>query len=344
MTEALTAALAAGVAGGYFAIAALIVPKIELRDATPRFVRAFRFGGIAFFVGCGLTHVHIAYHAVADAGRADTHEILFHLLQVFGVWLFVFAALRYLDVAITRRPTPADELQVRVDELARSNADLQEFAHVVAHDLQAPLQTVAGFAQLLERRYAGHLDDGADEYLHHIVDGSQRMGELLDGVLAYSRAAGVGLERSEVDLGAIVHEAQEALVLAIADRGARVTTDALPHVEGDATQLRQLVFNLLGNALKFGADRVHVSATREGGFWCVSVRDNGQGVDPRETERIFEMFQRSQYSDGADGAGLGLALAHKIVERHGGRIWVEPSVAGGSVFRFTLPRVPAVVA
>jgi signal transduction histidine kinase len=342
LVEVLTAVLAAGVAGGYFTIAALIVPKIQLVDATPRFIGAFRVGGIAFFVGCGLTHTHIAYHALADDRRADLHEVVFHLMQVFGVWVFVYAALRFLDVRVVRRKTPAEQeaevLHSRVNELSRSNEDLERFAHVVAHDLQQPLRTVSGFAELLEHRLDGRLDDGGEESLHHIRAASVRMSEMLDGVLEYSRLAGAELRREDVDLGALTRQVVSDLGHAIEASGAQVTIRDLPVVQGDPVQLSQLLQNLLANAVRFGR-HVWVEARDDGNFCRVSISDDGPGVDARDRERIFELFQRSALSAREDaGTGLGLALAKKVVERHGGEIRVDERPGGGSTFSFTLPK------
>jgi len=342
MVELLTALLAVGVAGGYFTIAALIVPKIQLVDATPLFIRAFRIGGIAFFVGCGLTHSHIAYHALADDAGADLHEVLFHLMQVFGVWVFIYAALRFLDVRVVRRKTPAEQeaevLHHRVSELSRSNEDLERFAHVVAHDLQQPLRTVSGFAELLEHRLEGRLDDGGEETLHHIRTASVRMSEMLDGVLAYSRLAAVELRREDVDLATLAREVVADLGHAIDARAVDVTVGDLPVVQGDPVQLTQLLQNLLANAIRFG-EHVRVDAHDDGNFWRIAVSDDGPGVAARDRERIFELFQRSAISaDGREGTGLGLALAKKVVERHGGEIRVDDRDGGGSTFSFTLPK------
>jgi signal transduction histidine kinase len=341
---ALTVAMAAGVAAGYFAIAALIVPRIRLENATPRFVTAFRVGGVAFFVGCGLTHTHIAYHALVDEDRVETHELIFHLLQVFGVWVFVYAALRFLDVRVVRRKTPqehdAEALQERISTLSRSNADLEQFAHVVAHDLQEPLRSIAGFADLLRRRQDGSLDPGAAECLDFIDDGTRRMDEMLDGILSYSRVAGVGLRRERVDMNDVVRAAVDDLARGLDEAGAEVEVEPLPEVVGDAVQLRQLVQNLLANAIRFRGEeplRLTVSAADHAGWWRFDVRDNGTGIDPGDAERIFLMFARGAGRDTA-GTGLGLALCRKIVARHGGTIWVEPAEDGGARFSFTLPR------
>ena len=333
----LTAVLAMGVALGYFTIAALIVPRIRLEDATRRFVTLFRVGGIAFFVGCGLTHSHIAYHALADDEQVGTHEAVFHLLQVGGVWVFIYAALRFLDVRVARRKTPeeleAEELARRIDELSRSNADLEQFAHVAAHDLQGPLRTLTGFSEtLLDRR--GQLDPAdADELLRRIATGGRRMSEMLDGVLEYSRVAGPELVREEVDLGAVLAEVRESLAAELGERGTRIVAGSLPTVSGDRVQLRQLLQNLLSNASRFGKT-VEVGAAREGDYWELHVRDDGPGIPADDAERIFEMFERLDARD--DGSGLGLALCRKIVERHGGRIWLADSGSGAD-FRFSLP-------
>jgi signal transduction histidine kinase len=349
---ALTAILAIGVAAGYFAIALLILPRIQLRDATPRFAGLFRWGATAFFVGCGLTHTHIAVHAINGSQDASWHEVLFHLLQVFGVWTFVVVALRIVDVQIIRRKTPqeveAERLERQVADLSRSNTDLERFAHVVSHDLQEPLRSVSGFADLLAMRSEGRLDERGRESLGFIRDGVRRMGAMLDGVLDYSRAAGVGLSRQRVDMNAVVRDAEADLSRAIADRDAAITVGELPEVEGDAVQLRQLVTNLLANALKFSGERpprVEVSAEVTDAGWTFAVRDEGIGIDPRDAERIFTMFARA-HPDGtgaghAEGTGIGLAVCRRIVERHGGEIWVESTPGGGSTFRFTLPRTLA---
>jgi len=343
---ALTVALAFGVAGGYFAMAALVVPRIQLDGAGRRFVAAFRIGGTAFFVGCGLTHTHIAVHALTDGTSVGAHEALFHLLQIVGVWVFVFVGMRVIDIRVVRRKSPqqleAEELERQVSELSRSNSDLEQFARVVSHDLKAPLHVVSGFAQLLERRYAGRLDAQGDECLGHITDGCDRMGTLLDGVLNYSRVAGAELTRTHVDLERLARETGETLLRQAAVPGARVEVGALPAVEGDPVQLGQLLQNLIGNALKFTDGRparVRVSAEDGDGFWRLSVEDNGVGIEPAQAERIFDMFERAGDSGRVAGTGIGLAVCKRIVERHGGAIWVESTPGQGSAFRFTLPKV-----
>ncbi len=354
MLTALTAALAIGVALGYFAIAALILPRIQLRDATPRFAFLFRWGATAFFVGCGLTHTHIAVHAINGSQEASWHEVIFHLLQVFGVWTFIVVALRIIDVQVIRRKTPqeleAERLERQVADLSRSNTDLERFAHVVSHDLQEPLRSVSGFADLLALRSGDRLDEQGRESLGFIRDGVVRMGAMLDGVLDYSRSAGAGLTRGPGDREAVLRDAQADLAQAIGERGASISVGPLPTVEGDVVQLRQLVTNLLANALKFAGEhppRVEVSAEETETGWTFAVRDEGIGIDPRDQERIFAMLARATPADGGDavpeGTGIGLAVCQRIVERHGGEMWVESTPGAGSTFRFTLPaRRPAV--
>lgn len=354
MLTALTAFLAIGVAAGYFAIALLILPRIQLRDATPRFAGLFRWGATAFFVGCGLTHTHIAVHAINGSQEASWHEVVFHLLQVFGVWTFVVVALRIIDVQVIRRKTPqeveAERLARQVADLSRSNTDLERFAHVVSHDLQEPLRSVSGFADLLARRSEDRLDEQGRESLGFIRDGVLRMGAMLDGILDYSRVAGAGLDRAQVDMNAVVRDAEADLAKAIDDRDAVITVGELPEVDGDAIQLRQLVANLLANALKFSGGRppqVEIFAEETDAGWTFAVRDEGIGIDPRDAERIFDMFARAQRNGGdrhAEGTGIGLAVCRRIVERHGGELWVESTPGAGSTFRFSLPgRSPTVV-
>ena len=350
MLTAATAVLAIGVALGYFAIASLILPRIQLDEQSPRFVAAFRIGGIAFFVGCGLTHMHIAVHAIADDEGAALHEVVFHLLQVFGVWVFVFVALRIVDVRVIRRRSAqeieAERLEREVTELSRSNTDLERFAHVVSHDLQEPLRSVSGFADLLARRHDDRLGEEGQESLAFIRDGCERMSIMLEGILDYSRTAGAGLSREPVDLAAVAGDVQRDLDHAMSESGAELRIGPLPEVEGDPVQLRQLLQNLIANALKFSGDRspvVELDAEEDEHGWTLAVRDRGIGVDPSDAERIFEMFARvpgSSGPGGRPGSGIGLAVCRRIVERHGGRIWIEPTPGGGSTFRFTLPHPP----
>lgn len=348
MLTGLTALLAIGVSLGYFAIAGLILPRIQLDEQSPRFVMAFRVGGIAFFVGCGLTHAHIAVHAIADDATASLHEVVFHLLQVFGVWVFVFVALRIVDVRVIRRKSAreleAELLEREVSELSRSNTDLERFARVVSHDLQEPLRSVAGFADLLSRRHAGRLDERGQESLDFIRGGCERMSVMLDGILDYSRVAGVGLTREPVDMAVVAEDVRHDLAHAIVECGGELEIGPLPVVEGDRVQLAQLLQNLLANALKFSGDappRISVSADEHDDGWTFTVRDTGIGIDPADRERIFDMFARVPGSDGMNGgrpgSGIGLAVCRRIVERHGGTIWAEGTPGGGSTFRFSLP-------
>src|SRR3954447_3490196 len=232
-------------------------------------------------------------------------------------------------------------LEERARELERSNADLEQFACAASHALSEPLRTVAGFSQLLQSRYAGRLDPDADEYIGHMATGVNRMQELIDDLLLYSRVGRAPLRQDDVDLEAVFGDVLEWMAPAVTESGARITHDPLPIVRGERGQLAQVLQNLLANAVKFTAPgtvpAVHVSAEREGGAgWRMSVRDNGIGVETAD-EQIFKMFGRLHGPDSYPGTGIGLALAKRIVEAHGGRIWVEPAPGGGSVFSFTLP-------
>jgi len=244
---------------------------------------------------------------------------------------------------IIARKQAEGALAVSRSELERSNAELQQFAYVASHDLQEPLRTIASYLQLLKRRYAGRvLDEGADEYIAFAVDGAKRMQTLIQAVLAYSRVGTHGKDFAPTDTHALVAGALANLEARLAETGARVTVAGdLPTVWGDDTQLGQLFQNLIGNALKFTrpgeTSAVAITAERREEEWAFAVRDNGIGLPPEQAERIFGMFQRLHARDEYEGAGIGLAVCKRIVERHGGRIWVESRPGEGATFLFTLP-------
>ncbi len=225
-------------------------------------------------------------------------------------------------------------------ELSRSNKDLEQFAYVASHDLQEPLRMVTSFMQLLSQRYKGHLDATADKYIDFATDGATRMHRLINDLLTYSRVGTKGKELATTDSKKVLEHSLDNLKLAIEENGARVTHDPLPIVMGDDVQLGQLFQNLIGNAIKFRGEepsRVHILADLHNGDWIFSVRDNGIGIAPEHAERIFVIFQRLHHRAKYPGTGIGLAVCKKIVERHGGRIWVESEPGKGATFYFTIP-------
>jgi two-component system, sensor histidine kinase and response regulator len=232
-------------------------------------------------------------------------------------------------------------LAVANESLTRSNEDLQKFAYLASHDLQEPLRTVSSFATLLERRYAGKLDEGADEMLRHIRQGANRMGSLIQGLLAYAQAGRDSDERWEqVDTESVLKWALNNLENSVAESQARITHDPLPSVRGDEMQLAQLFQNLISNGIKYccpnRSPEIHLSATAEDGRYRFLVRDNGSGIAPEFHQQVFAPFRRLHGQD-VPGTGIGLATCQRIVERHGGRIWVESVPGEGSTFLFTLP-------
>jgi signal transduction histidine kinase len=231
-------------------------------------------------------------------------------------------------------------IEERNHELERSNSELEQFAYVASHDLQEPLRIVAGYAELLSRRYRAKLDRDADEFIGYLVDGVRRMQSLIDDLLQYSRVGTKGRPPEPTDVGQVLDQALRNLGRALEDTGARIEAESLPTVPADEGQLVQLFQNLIGNAVKFhGGEppRVRVEAQRRNGEWEFAVADNGIGIDPDYGDQIFEIFQRLHGRDEFAGTGIGLAICRKIVDRHGGRIWVESTPGAGSTFRFTIP-------
>ena len=281
-------------------------PDLEFRVGLPD-------GGVRYILGRG--------HLVRDAANQP---------------------IRMVGIAqdITERKRAEEKLRLALADLGRSNKDLEQFAYVASHDLQEPLRMVSSYTQLLARRYQGQLDASANKYIAYAVDGANRMQRLIEDLLAYSRVGtrAKGLER--IDCTAVLDRALANLKAAIDASGAVVTHGLLPAVVHDNLLLVQLFQNLIGNAIKFHVEappRVHVSAEQKAEEWVFAVRDNGIGIDPQYAQRIFTIFQRLHTNEEYSGTGIGLAICKKIVERRGGRIWVESQPGSGSTFYFTVP-------
>lgn len=247
-----------------------------------------------------------------------------------------------LEKEIAERVRAEEQMQLYAADLEQRNEELRQFAYAASHDLQEPLRMVGSFVQLLARRYEGKLDSDADEFIAFAVDGVGRMQDMIQALLEYSRVGMEGKAFTPTDCSAVLDRALVNLQTAIEASGAAVTHDPLPTVMADEMQLGQLLQNLISNGVKFrGEDppRVHVSAEQKGNQWVFSVRDNGIGIDPEHSDRIFSLFQRLHSREEYPGTGVGLALCKKIVELHGGRIWVESQPGRGSTFYFTLHAV-----
>ena len=233
------------------------------------------------------------------------------------------------------------EIAARADELERSNAELAQFAYVASHDLSEPLRMVTSYLQLLRRRYRGQIDDDGDAFIDYAVEGANRMRALIEDLLAYSRAGRSERPRGPVDTGLLVAEVAGTLRAQAGDDEPDIEWSDLPVVTGDGGQLRQLFQNLIGNGVKFVAagvrPRVRVAAARENDLWRFTVDDNGIGIEPGQLERVFGMFQRLHTRDEFEGTGIGLAIAKRVVEHHGGTIHARGREQGGTRFEFTLP-------
>jgi signal transduction histidine kinase len=248
-------------------------------------------------------------------------------------------ALRERDERTLRHQIEED-LAKKVGELARSNADLEQFAYVASHDLQEPLRMVTAYTQLLAERYRGKLDDNADKFIGYASEGAQRMQVLIQDLLAFSRVNRNGYKSSSVDCAAVMPEVLQTLDTAIQESGAVVNHQDLPTVWADRTQVAQIFQNLIGNAIKFRGTEppvVTVQVEKSGEQWQFSVRDNGIGIAPEYAESIFVVFQRLHARTEYAGNGIGLAICKKIIEHNGGKIWVESQPGSGSTFKFTVP-------
>lgn len=251
------------------------------------------------------------------------------------------SGLAVMGFDITERITAEEALAQKARELARSNADLEQFAYVASHDLQEPLRMVSSFTQLLAERYRGKLDEKADQYIRFAVDGAGYMQSLIDDMLSYSRVTTRAKPFRLTDLNLVLEKAKANLRVSIAESNASIIADPLPTLEADENQLIQLFQNLIGNAIKFRSvadPSIEISCRQEHKEWVFSIKDNGIGIDPRYFERIFIIFQRLHAkSSPYPGTGIGLAICKKVVEHHNGQIWVESTVGHGAYFYFSLP-------
>ncbi|WP_425498620.1 PAS domain-containing sensor histidine kinase [Natrinema salinisoli] len=241
---------------------------------------------------------------------------------------------------VSAREEKRRKLEETVEQLETSNERLEQFAYAASHDLQEPLRMVSSYLQLLERRYGNALDEEGEEFLKFAVDGADRMRTMIEGLLAYSRVETKGNPIEPVDLEEILDDVVDDLQLRIAETDAELTVEELPCVEGDASQLRQMLQNLLSNAINYSGDKppqIHVDAERRGEMWTISIHDEGIGIAPDDQERVFEIFKRLHGREAYEGAGIGLALCQRIIERHGGEIWVESELGEGATFSFALP-------
>ena len=302
-----------------------------------------------FGLAAGYVALHHGLGGVIDAGAVYNHAdaiahpwrwAAIHAVFVAAAGVCGIAAWRLNEDVREQKDAALRRAEAAEADLARSNRDLEEFAYVASHDLSEPLRTVSGFVELLQRRYEGKLDAQADEFINYAVDGTQRMRRMLDDLLELSRAGRGELHPQPVALGEVVDDVASSLRSAMADAGAKVQATGLPTVHADPASLSRVLQNLMANAVKFVNGRapvVDVSAERADGQWIVSVADNGIGIDPGQADRVFKMFQRLHTREEFDGSGIGLSVCQVLVERHGGRIWVEDTPGGGATFRFTLP-------
>lgn len=322
--------------------------------------------------GADFAHRLIQSQDTMDAIRLEVKDLLTELTRdetaildaqhAFSKWSFLFFSagslvmigvivwlynvlLRYLyerDVANENLKTSNTYLEARIEErtrdLTHANEELQQFAYVASHDLQEPLRTITSFSQLLAMRYKGRLDSDADEFIGYITTSSRRMTDLINGLLALARLRKSGHPTTPVSFEALVEQAESSLQAAIRESGALIVSGPLPSLVVDSVQFSQVFQNLISNAIKYRRSEppvIRIEALRDEASWMFSVEDNGRGFDPQFAERIFGLFQRLNNRE--DGTGMGLSIARKIVERHGGRMWAQSNDGVGSTFFFSLP-------
>ncbi len=316
------------------------VTHAQIQDKTPAEAFGADLGGI----------LRQNYERCLQAGTSITYEERVDFVSHIIWTLTTLVPLRDAQGRIYRIIGTATDISDRKrqeEDLARSNAELQQFAYVASHDLQEPLRMVTSYLELLERRYKGQLDPKADQFINYAVDGAVRMQTLINALLTYSRVGSTTQSYEAVDLAEVLQDVLTNLQVTIAQNDAIVTHDPLPQVNGNCIQLIQLLQNLISNGIKFrreDAPRIHIGVKRLADKWLFSIRDNGIGIEAQYTDRIFIIFQRLHSRAEHPGTGIGLSICKKIVERHGGKLWVESQPEKGSTFHFTLPLVPKITA
>lgn len=302
-----------------------------------------------FFERPNLIRALISIRVPMSEVVAEAHQVLWNLavatfVGLLAIYVVVVAALRRLYAQNATIVCQRDQLQAASRELARSNAELSQFAYAMSHDLKAPLRMVTSYLQLIERRLGRNLDADATEFLGYAIDGGRRMSAMIDDLLEYSRVGREASALAEVDTTAAVAAALANLAPVVDETRAVVNVATLPVVVGHQPQLVRLFQNLVGNSLKYRdparSPKISVAAEQIGGYWQFSIADNGIGIAKEHHERIFQVFQRLHADAGCEGTGIGLAVCKRIVETHGGRMWVSSTPGEGSTFYFTLPIPP----
>ena len=247
-----------------------------------------------------------------------------------------------INMDITERKKTEEKMDTAMDELKRSNIELERFAYVSSHDLQEPLRMVTLYSQLLEKRYKDRLDSDADDFIEYIVEGAQRMRELIDGLLEYSRVKSHAKEFEKVDLEKVLDAVIHNLDLLIDEKNVSISHDSLPVISGDKYQMVQVFQNLISNAIKFqgpNTPEINISVQKDEKEWIIAVKDNGIGIDPKHQKQIFEVFKRLHTKQQYPGTGIGLSITQKIIKHHRGRIWIESELGKGTIFYFTIPNI-----
>ncbi len=304
--------------------------KEVLRPVRSILIGLLIFTGIAVFIGIVISYdgMQLLYSVRSLSVRLQEREKIEKEIN------------SQLQAELAERRLAEEKLERTLIDLERSNKELEQFAYVASHDLQEPLRKVGSFTELLQRRYKDQMGPDADRYIDYIVDGAKRMSMLINDLLTFSRIGTHAEQFAKTNFNIVLHRTLDDLQYRIRESGAKITSDDLPVLMADETQIGLVFQNLLSNAMKFRRDepsRVHVSARHEKGVWIFSFSDNGIGIESDYFDRIFVMFQRLHAKSEYKGTGIGLAICKKIVERHGGSIWVESSFGKGSTFYFTIP-------